>query len=164
MTFSMSKYTPLAIGMAAMLLAGAIFARLPDVTLAELVMNSDFIAYGANGNVPSKSGKDGVSAGTPTVLFAPTLILKGVHETSRNESIVLCNEPNDVESYDLSSLPLSYFVFATKSGNCFRPILGVRSVVKVANGIAYTVAIADQPERQDYSAFVATVRKLVDAK
>jgi hypothetical protein len=156
-----SESAQICVALFAAMFTCAVTARLPDTTLAELVQEADLVAYGETRLPDSRSLERSVSDGAKTVTFAPKLILKGADLMPGQTAIMLCNDPKNTEAYDLSKLPLTYFVFASKQDGCYQPILGVRSVVKVADGLAYTVAIKDQPERQAYESFIERIKSSV---
>jgi hypothetical protein len=133
-----------------------LLAKLISVSLEKLVDDSDLIAYGhtVGGTVSSAPG------GPRTVSFEVASFLKEMGLSGRKR-VRLCNDPEDVESYNLSKVEGAYVVFAKSSGTCFRPVLGLRSVVQTDGHFALTGNIAGQPERQEISSFLAKVKSLV---
>lgn len=123
-------------------------AKLLNIRLVELIEKSDFIAYGET--------MDGMS--TPAkVLFRPEKTLKG-KALPAGEEISLCNQPEEVESYDLRKMRTHYVVFASKKWRCYKPVHGASSIVEVADGIAHTFAIADQPAGQPFDEFIKKIQ------
>jgi hypothetical protein len=138
---------------------GMAVAKLTNITLAELVRSSMLIAYGRT----VQSSPHAAKTGAGMVLFEPSSILKG-KSLVRGNRLALCNTPDDIESYNLREIGGSYLVFARKSGDCFLPIHGLRSVVVVEKDQAATGNIKDEPEEQPIVALLGTVRKLADAQ
>ena len=132
--------------------SGAALAKLTNISLAELVEGSTVIAYG-------RSVTDGKSS--PLVVFQTETLLKGPREAAQ-KTLRICNDPADVESYDLSKVSEPYVVFATGGKDCYTPIHGLRSVVQVREGIALTGNISDQPQEQPVTAFIKKVSQLVE--
>jgi hypothetical protein len=127
--------------------------KLLHIKLAELVDKSQFIAVGRtirSAAAPSK------------VLFQPKEILRG--KMLEGGDIVLCNQPDDVESYDLRELEGLYVVFASFEVRCYRPVHGVSSVIRMTDGVAWTVGIYDQPESQPVQEFLGKVKTYLTAR
>lgn len=127
-------------------------AKLLNIALVDLVKRSDLIAYGETTTATSKPTR---------VSFRPKQILKGDASLSDGD-IVLCNEPGEVESYDLRKMQTAYVVFAAKGWRCYKPVHGTSSIVQVADGAARTFAIADQPTGQPFEEFVRKIQSYVN--
>jgi hypothetical protein len=122
-------------------------ARLPDITLEELVKSSEYIAIGHTIRGQSSSQR---------ARFSSTRMIKGKPTTT----IWVCNSPSDPETQDLSILDGDYLLFAHPGQQCYEPVHGISSVVLFTGDKAVTVAIADQPPSQLISALVEKVQKL----
>ena len=85
-------------------------------------------------------------------------VLKGATNKEKGQEILLCNDPDEPESYDLRRLKTNYFVFASKCGDCYGPVYGLRSVIKVVAGNAETFAVKDQPTSQALEGFTNKIR------
>jgi hypothetical protein len=144
--------------LAAALLASSptLFAKLVNITLEKLVSDSDFIAYGKSVHASASAE----SGGTLVVSFETTSILKGTALDGKRW-VRLCNVPRDVESYDLQKVAGPYIVFAKSAGDCFRPVLGLRSVIQTDGDFALTGNITGEPERQALASFLNKVKSLI---
>lgn len=137
----------MALRICALILAAAYaHARLLDIKLADLVKKSELIAYGETTTTVSTPSR---------VSFRPREILKGKPPSGE---IVLCNEPHNVESYDLRTMKVPYVVFAANEGDCYRPVHGASSIIEVDDGIARTVSIIDQPDGQPLQTFLEKIQ------
>lgn len=135
---------------------GAALARVIDITLKELVQRSSYIAYGRS----VISVANGFHEDSKKVRFQPISVLKG-KRLADDQKVTICNDPHDVESYDLRVIDQPYVVFARTTDECHLPIQRLRSVVKVDGDTALTRNIADQPETQSLSVFLKKVESLV---
>jgi hypothetical protein len=145
--------------LAILLVSGSSLAKLVYITLEELVQTSVLIAYGK-----SAVDADGSSArGYTVVLFEPSVVLKGV-ASAKDARIPICNDPDDVETYDLRSVRGPYIVFAMLSESCYAPVRGIRSVVLVNDAMALTGNIEGQPRSQAVTVFLEKVRALISSQ
>lgn len=123
-------------------------ARLLDIKLADLVEKSDFIAFGESTSTTSTPSR---------VSFRPKQVLKGKAAVNGGE-IILCNEPDNIESYDLRTMKGAYVVFAAPKNDCYQPVHGASSIIEVEDGIARTVSIIDQPSSQPLHTFFEKIQ------
>ena len=130
-------------------------AKLVNIRLEKLVNDSDLIVYGRT----IRESAGGVSGGLRTGSFEVTSVLKGASLEGRKR-VQICNDPGDIESYDLGKVVGFYVVFTKSSGDCFRPVLGLRSVVQTEGHFALTGNIADEPQQQDINSFLTKIKSL----
>jgi hypothetical protein len=95
------------------------------------------------------------------IQFEPLSILKG-GAISEGKGLQICNDPNDVEAYDLSSADGTYIIFAIAAHGCYAPLHGVRSVIRIQDGAALTGNIEGQPETQLLSVFLRKIAVAMD--
>ena len=133
-------------------------AKLASVELMQLVEESTFIAYGKTQKVDRETlGKRGY-----VVRFKPEVILKNT-QNEHWELVPLCNDLDDVESYDLRTYKEPYIIFASKQhAPCLFPVWGMYSVIATEGGQALTSSIYGQPKKQALSTFMDKIRTLVD--
>jgi hypothetical protein len=142
------RSTLLAIAWAAMMAWSAASAKLTNINLDELVSAATLIAHGR---------VVGTSKGNSHYIqFEPLSILKG-GAIGEGEDLQICNDPNDVEAYDLSSADGNYIIFAIAARGCYAPLQGVRSVIRIKDSAALTGNIEGQPETQSLSAFLRRI-------
>ena len=136
--------------------APAVYAELLAAKLSELVRQSGVILYGDI--VPATP--TGSESDASIVWLTPQEVLKGsIPKGSHN--LPVCNAIDDPESPDLRSHPGSYVIFAKPKARCYQPIWGATSLVFVRTGIAYTLAIQGEPEKQSVSDLLKRIRTLV---
>jgi hypothetical protein len=131
-------------------------AKLVNIRLEKLVNDSDLIVYGRT----IREATGSVAGGLRTVSFEVTSVLKGASLEGRKR-VQICNDPGDIESYDLGEVVGSYVIFTKLSADCFRPVLGLRSVVQIDGHFALTGNIENEPQRQDINSFLTKVKSLV---
>lgn len=136
------------------------YAKLAYVELAELVEKAAYIAYG---NTVKEYGKSEEETSGYIVLFKPNIVLKNTQD-EKKDFVPLCNDVNDIESYDLRLGDDPYFVFATREGRCLMPVWGINSVISVNEDIVYASNIEDQPEKQEVNDFMNKIKALVEAE
>jgi hypothetical protein len=134
-----------------------LLAKLVSIRLEKLVNDSDVIVYGRTMREGEATAR--VPGGLRMVSFEVTLVLKG-ESLKGKKRVQICNDPGDIESYDLGKVVGSYVVFTKSSGGCFRPVLGLRSVVQTEGHFALTGNIADEPQQQDINSFLTKVKAL----
>ena len=131
----------------------AAMARLLDVSLSELVAQSDVIVYGV---VVNENGKN-----QGTVAITPKTVLKGAKGEDEKRFIV-CNIVGNTESLDLREVHQPVVVFAKKNEDCLMPVHGISSTIVVNKGLAATASIVDQPTQQSISEFLKRIRRIVN--
>jgi hypothetical protein len=129
-------------------------ARTIDIRLRELVRSSEYIALGKS----SSSGDSG------RVLFQAIDVYKDVRRVGSKRLVFGCPFDGNSESYDLSTFEYSYVLFAIVRSGCLEPAHGISSVVAIADGVAYTHQIADQPDEQLVSLFARSIREALAAE
>jgi hypothetical protein len=130
-------------------------AKLIGMTLRELVHSSEFVAYGHTLPDPT--------SGPSAVWFHPTEVLTS-GSANLGERVLLCNAPQEVESYDLRMLSESYVVFANKDKGCYKPVRGIISVIQVDRGLAKTFNLIGQPPEQEIGKLLAETRTLIKSR
>ncbi len=159
---SLSRSLELALILFTMLLciapSNAAYAKLEEFTLAELVNESTFIAYGIT---VKEYGKSDNPVSGYLVKFKPIIVLKNSQD-EKVDSISLCNDLNDIESYDLRLFEDPYIVLAKRIGRCFMPVNGHYSTIGAENNLAITFGISDQPEKQELNNFMDKIKALVE--
>lgn len=147
------RSTLVAIAWVAVMVWSAASAKLTNISLDELVSGATLIAHGrVVGALKSNSHY---------IQFQPLSILKG-GAIGEGEDLQLCNDPTDVETYDLSSADGNYIIFAIAAQGCYAPLHGVRSVVRIQDGAALTGNIEGQPETQLLSVFLRKIAAAMD--
>lgn len=137
------------------------YAKLAYVELAELVEKASFIAYGETYKEYNSSLE---TSSAYLVRFRPHKILKNA-DKAQTDLVTLCNEFDFTgEAYDFRNLKQAYFVFASKKGDCLKPVWKMKSVVLVSGSVAATSNIVDQPEKQEVNDFMNKIRALVEAE
>ena len=134
-------------------------SRMTDVTLLELINQSDVIVFG---HISSTATSDSRVASGP-VRFEVLSMLKGAHTFGPGKIALLCNPHNNSELPDLSKLNGNTVVFLSTGKDCFALSHGYVSVVQVAGGRASTYAIKDQPQSQSWKSFLHQVRAIVSS-
>jgi hypothetical protein len=137
--------------------SSATLGRMTDVTLAELVKESEAIVYG---RVDSDTASREQSAAN-VVRFKILSVLKGQRLVGTDKTVSLCNAHSDSEQPDLSKLKGTAIVFVTRASNCFDLSHGYVSVVQVTDSRASTYAIQGQPDSQLSQSFLKMVRAIV---
>lgn len=124
-------------------------AKIIEINLYELVKSSEFIAEG----VVSSSTREN------EVLMSELIVVKG----SGRKIVTVCHgdgKPNSLESeaIDLSRLVgRRIIIFATRSADCYKPVLSYRSIIQIEGNKAYTEAISDQPLTQPADLFMKKI-------
>lgn len=132
-----------------------VYARLKDVGLKMLVVESDVIVVGM---VPRTSS---VAKGSAKVPFDVTLVLKG-RNVMEGTQLRLCNARIDSENPDLATQTDVMIVFAKNEAECARPSWGYISTIPIRGGIALSTGLVDQPGRQNAVELLAKIRSLID--
>lgn len=136
-----------------------VYAKLAYVDLAELVEKATFIAYGETYKEFNPSLE---MSSAYVVRFNPHKILKNTYN-AQTDLVRLCNEFSlSREAYDFRTLKKAYFVFASKKGDCLKPVWQMNSVVLVTEGVAATSNIVGQPEKQELNDFMDKIKALVE--
>jgi hypothetical protein len=146
-----------AVTLCLLLHSGWVLAELIPMTLKGLVQEATVIAYGSS--VPRSAVPPKASS---TVRFQPVSVLKG-KSLVKDEPIEVCNDPSDIESYDLRQFVEPYIIFATKARGCWMPVRGMISVVPIKADGAATWRIQGEPAAQPFTAFLMKITSLVRA-
>jgi hypothetical protein len=123
-----------------------------DITLADLIAQSEMILYG-------HVAKGGNSTDTK-VSFIPQAVLKG-SGIAPGKPVPVCNTIGASDSFDLRAATKPLVVFAKSSADCLLPVHGIASTIVVSRGLAETAAIFDQPSREPISSLLAKIRHIV---
>lgn len=113
------------------------YSRLIDKTLKEVADEAQLIVLGRN--------EESTSQASPVVRFRIAKVLKGVED---KKVILVCNEAENTEAYDLSRFKNQYLLFAARGMDCYKPVYGVKSVFLVEGAEAVTSELTGEPDRQ----------------
>ena len=71
--------------------------------------------------------------------------------------IPVCENSSFQDTINLGKNPGAFVIFAKRRGPCFSPVAGYKSIIPVADGVARTGAIDEQPETERLDAFIAKI-------